>query len=436
MHKLLEQAMAISDQAEAFSCDSVTESVIFDNGKLRDIDTKIQSGTSLRIIKDNKLGFAYTKNLRNRKELLDNCLISLKGRVEAKFDFPLTKTTPKLRTYSASLSKLSNRNLVDECERIYELISSKVKGQCNITASDSIEKVRIINSAGTDTKMRTSEYGIGVSIVYPNSYAAIHRIFAGKAFEKMQEKDLMMMIDLYNKSSRTVDPKGKRMKVLFMPESMYTLTWRLQSATSGAVVYEKQSPISKKIGARLFSTKLTVYNDPLNDRLPGARSVDDEATPCRHFTIVENGVLKNFYYDLCYAQKNKVEPTGHGFKTARWSGETIALKPSPSLQHLHIKTGEVSLEKLIKRMDQGIIVAGALGAHSGNILNGDFSIGLSPGLYVENGEVIGQVKDAMIAGNIYETMQRIIAIENTAHITHAGVFPAILFDDVNVATTN
>jgi PmbA protein len=87
-------------------------------------------------------------------------------------------------------------------------------------------------------------------------------------------------------------------------------------------------------------------------------------------------------------------------------------------------------------MDQGIIVAGALGAHSGNILNGDFSIGLSPGLYVENGEVIGQVKDAMIAGNIYETMQRIIAIENTAHITHAGVFPAILFDDVNVATTN
>ena len=140
MHKLLEQAMAISDRAETFSCDSVTESVMFDNGKLRDIDTKIQSGTSLRIIKDNKLGFAYTKNLRNRKELLDNCLISLKGRVEAKFDFPLTKATPKLKTYSSSLSKLSNRNLIDECKRIYELISSKVRGQCNITASNSIRK--------------------------------------------------------------------------------------------------------------------------------------------------------------------------------------------------------------------------------------------------------------------------------------------------------
>lgn len=436
MRRLLEQARTVSDKAEVFSSNSVTDSVIFENGKLRDIDTKVQLGTSLRIIKDNKLGFAYTKNLRNRKELLDNCLASLKGRIEAKFDFPLTRTTPRLRTYSTSLSKLSNRDLVDECQRICELMSSRAKGQCNITAGNSIEKVRIINNAGTDIKMRTSEYAIIVSIVYPNSYTALRRLFTRKAFEKIQEKELTMMIDLYRQSSRIVNPKGKKMKVLFMPESMYTLTWRLQSATNGAAVYEKQSPISNEIGKRLFNRELSIYNDPLNDRLPGARSVDDEATPCRHFPIVENGVLKNFYYDLYYAQKNNVEPTGHGFKTARWSGETIALKPSPSLQHLHIKTGEVSLEQLIESVDQGIIVAGALGAHSGNILNGDFSIGLSPGLYVENGEVIGRVNEAMVAGNIYDIMQRIIGIENTAHTTHAGVFPAILFNDVSVATTN
>lgn len=50
-------------------------------------------------------------------------------------------------------------------------------------------------------------------------------------------------------------------------------------------------------------------------------------------------------------------------------------------------------------------MAGALGAHSGNIPNGDFSIGLSPGLYVENGEIVGHVKDSMVAGNIYEVMK-------------------------------
>ncbi|MGB3342114.1 MAG: metallopeptidase TldD-related protein [bacterium] len=435
MRRLLEQASAISDKAELFSSKKVTNFVVFENGKLKDVDTKVQRGSSLRIIKDNKLGFAYTKNLRKRKALLENCKASLKGQVEANFNFPLTREYPKLRTYSVSLSALSNRDLVEECQRIGTFLKSKIKGQFNITAGDSIERLHIMNSTGTNIRMRTSQYVIVVSFVYPNSYAGLHRLFASKNFRQIQQKELLMMIDLYNRSSGTTKPNTKRMKVLFMPESMYTLTWRLQSATNGAAVYEKQSPLSDKIGEQLFSKELTIYNDPLNDNLPGARSVDDEATPCQHFPIVENGVLSNFYYDLYYAQKSKAKPSGHGFKTARWSGETIALKPSPSLQHLHIQPGKKTFRQLIENMDQGIVVGGALGAHSGNMINGDFSIGLSPGLYVKNGEVIGRVKDTMVAGNIYETMQKIIAIEDTIHITHDGVFPAILFDDVSVATS-
>ncbi len=435
MRRLLEQARMISDKAELLSSRKVTNFVVFENGKLKNIDTKVQLGSSLRMIKDNKLGFAYTKNLRKRQELLENCKVSLKGQVDANFNFPLTKEYPKLRTYSVSLSALSNRDLVEECQRIGTFLRSKINGQFNITAGDSIERLHIMNSTGTDIRMRASQYVIAISLVYPNSYAALRRLFASKNFKQIQKKDLMMMIELYNQSSGTTKPDTKRLKVLFMPESMHTLTWRLQSATNGAAVYEKQSPLSDKLGEKLFSKELTLYNDPLNDDLPGARSVDDEATPCQYFPIVKNGVLSNFYYDLYYAQKSKAAPSGHGFKTAPWSDEAIALKPSPSLQHLHIKHGKKSFRQLIENMDKGIIVGGALGAHSGNIINGDFSIGLSPGLYVKNGEVIGRVKDAMVAGNIYETLQKIIAIEDTVHTTHTGVFPAILFDDVSVAAS-
>jgi len=435
MRRLLQMTSTISDRSEIFSSKKVTNFVLFENGKLKNIDTDLQHGYSLRIIKDNKIGFAYTKNLRKRKELLDNCLASLKGQVEANFNFPLTKEYPKLTTYSASLNVQSNRDLVEEGQRICSFLRPRINGQFNITAGNSIERLRIMNSTGTDIRMRTSQYVIALSFVYPNSYAALRRLFACTDFKQIQRHELMMMIDLYNHSSKTVKPNTKRMKVIFMPESMHTFTWRLQSATNGAAVYEKQSPVSDRLGEKLFAKELTVYNDPLNDAMPGARSVDDEATLCRNFPIVTNGVLTNFYYDLYYAEKSKVKPTGHGFKNAQWSGEAISLKPSPSLQHLHIQTGKESLNKLIEKMDEGIIVGGALGAHSGNIVNGDYSIGLSPGLYVKNGEVIGRVKDTMIAGNIYNTMKKIIAIEDTAHLTHTGVFPAILFDDVSVATS-
>ena len=257
-------------------------------------------------------------------------------------------------------------------------------------------------------------------------------------FELPVTRDLAQLVnfisDIYNKSLQEASPRGGKMKVLFLPDTIYGLIWRLQSATNGKNIYEKKSPVSEKLGQEIFNRQLTIYNDPLNDDIPGARSFDDEGTPCRYFPVIENGVLKNFYYDLHYADKLKASPTGHGFRSAMWGGDAITIKLTPSLGHLFIKPGDKSLLELIGSMDRGIIIAGVLGAHSGNIPNGDFSMGLSPGLYVENGEIVGNVKDAMVAGNIYEVMKNVLAIEDTLYPAMMGTFPAILFDNVSVAT--
>jgi len=120
-------------------------------------------------------------------------------------------------------------------------------------------------------------------------------------------------------------------------------------------------------------------------------------------------------------------PTGNGFRSDTTN------QPAPALEHLTILPGDKSFAELIGMMNKGIIVGGAMGAHSGNILNGDYSIGLAPGIYVENGAIVGRVKDAMMAGNVYETMRNVVAIEDTVGSTLMGRFPAILFDDVKVA---
>jgi len=110
------------------------------------------------------------------------------------------------------------------------------------------------------------------------------------------------------------------------------------------------------------------------------------------------------------------------------------LKPSPNLDHLRMDPGNNSLAEMISSMDKGIILSGAMGAHSGNIPNGDYSVGVSPGLYVENGKIVGRVKDAMVAGNIYETLKNVISVENKIHPGWGGDYPAILCDKVSVST--
>lgn len=434
MEKLMKIARKVSDKVEIYSLGETKNSITFENAKLKDIDSKFQSGISLRIIKNEKLGFAYTKNLIDREEFVQNAFNSLKGGVEAKFDLPLTRNLSKLHTYDPSIENLTNTEMVNECNRICEILAPKTNGQINLYAGCGIAKVRLMNSNGTDLSTDTSYYYTYTSIMYPGGYSSISREAIYKKFEKTPDDYLNFVLNTYNSSAKEANPKGGRMKVLFLPETMYVLMWRLWFATSGKSIYEKQSPISEKLGEKIFSEKLTIYNDPLNDKIPGARSFDDESIPCQCFPIVENGILKNFYYDLNYANKMGTKSTGHGFRSAVWGGDAIAINPTPFLNHLFIKPGEKSFSKLIESIDRGVIVAGALGAHSGNIPNGDFSIGLNPALYVENGKIVGFVKDSMAAGNIYEVMKNVIAIEDTFHAAFGGTFPAVLFDNVSVVT--
>jgi PmbA protein len=426
MERLLEMARKVSDKAEVYSVEGRGDGISFEDAHLKDVESSIQSGISLRIIRSDTLGFAYTSNLTNREELIRNALDSLKGGVEGLFDLPLTRNLPVLDTYDRSVEALANSAMVEECERVCDLLSQRTKGQINISAHRSMRNVRVMNSSGTDLSVKSSAYVLNAQILYAYSSASMNRPLVAKTFRKAPDAHLDYLVSAYNKSAKEIIPGGKKMKVLFLPETMYVLTWRLQSATSGVSIYQNISPVAGEKGARLFDEKLSLFNNPLDDSIPGARTFDDEGTPCSLFPVIEKGVLKNFYYDLCFARKLKTSPKGHGFRGS------ISSKPLPALNHLYISPGNTSFDGLIRAIDHGIIVAGALGAHSGNIPNGDFSIGVSPALYINSGEIAGHVKDVMVAGNIYDVLRNIVEIEDTVHPSFGGNFPAILFDNVSV----
>ena len=433
MERLLEIAGKAADQAEVYFLEHQSDQIQFENGRLKEIESKMQSGLSLRIIKDACLGFAYTKNLLNPEDLLRQAMASLKGKVEAPFDFPSGMPLPSLKTNDPHLQEVTNSDLVEEGSRVCAYLASRAEGQVNVSIQRDRQQIRLQNSRGLDQILISSSYFLNASMLFPGSQAGLDRPILEIGFRPFPEEKLDLLQKLFNLSLTEIRPKPGKMKVLFFPETLYALIWRIQAAANGKNIYEKTSPFLGKIGGTLFDSAISLYDDPLNDQRPQARGFDDEGTPCRLFPIVEQGVVKNVYYDLFYAGKMKGSPTGHGYKSAMWGGEPIALKPRPALEYLYLKPGEKSFWDLVKSMDRGVLVAGVLGAHSGNILNGDFSIGLAPAIYVEKGEIVGRVKDAMAAGNIYETLKEVVALEDTAHPTYGGTFPALLLDQVSVA---
>ncbi len=434
MEQLLELASKVCDGAEVYSIEHNHNSVSFKNAKLHDVDSYFQSGFSLRIVKNRKLGFAYTRNLIDREEVVRNALDSLKGGVSAEYEFPFTRMVPQLQTFDSSLERTSTRDLVDECGRVCEVLASKTDGEISANSFTYTKKIRILNSSGTDVSSKAGVFGVFAGSSFPGSASGIWRLSVAKKFRRMGDDLVGEIAEVYNKSRDVVEPKGGRMKVMFMPNSAAAIEWRILSGTSSKSVYEKTSPVADKLGQKIFDERFTLVDDPLNDEYPGARAFDDEGVACSPLCIVEEGVLRNIFYDLDYASKLGAGSTGHGYKTAQWGGDPISIRPTPTLSHVYIAPGGDSFWDLIRSIDRGLVMEGALGAHSGNIPNGDYSVGANPGIYVENGEIVGRVKGAMVAGNIYETLKNVAGVGDTIYYASFGGWaPAILFDGVSVA---
>ncbi len=426
MERLLEAALKKAEAATVYGVvRQTTDRVEFENGQLKTIESGMYSGTALTVVKNGRQGFAYTSNLIDRDGLVQDALAALAGGVEAAGPLPEPVSLPVLDTEAPQSG--GNALLVEESRRIADFLSSRVKGQVNLTTGRDTNEVRLLTSSGVDCRARFTAYFAFASVLYPGSYAGIRRLITAKAFVPFPEPELQFIVDTYNSAQKPVRPVTGRTRVLFLPDAVYALVWRLAAASNAEYLYQRVSPLCDRAGEQLLSEKLTLVDQPLNDRLPGARAFDDEGTPCRDLVLFEKGVFRSFYNDRFYAYKTQTEPTGHGYRG------TVMARPVPKLEHLTIVPGDKPLAELLRLMGTGVVVAGVLGAHSGNILNGDYSVGLAPGLWVEDGRIVGVVKDAMVAGNVYEDLRNVIAVGDTVQDGPMGRFPALLLDNVSFA---
>jgi PmbA protein len=320
--------------------------------------------------------------------------------------------------------------MVADCERIGEHLRAHCDGEVDVFSTRELTGVRLRNTAGFDAATQVSEWTTYAGIRFPGTHASLWKAKVAKGFDPLGDNDLADLAGMHARSGREVRIAPGRMKVMFVPQSMYTLMWRLRAATDGRHVYERVSPLVHKLGDSVFDSQLTIEDRPLDDARPGARAFDDEGTPCADRSIVEEGVLRGYCFDRTYAWRAGVQPTGNGYRSA------IDRPVAGTLRHLRVLPGRHSTAELLSEMGRGVVVVGALGAHSGNILHGDYSIGLAPGLYVEGGEIVGRVKDAMLAGNIYETMRNVVAVGSELEPGESGWYPPIVFDDVRVSVAS
>ncbi len=186
-----------------------------------------------------------------------------------------------------------------------------------------------------------------------------------------------------------------------------SLIGALQGPMSGSNLQQKNSCLEGKLGEQVFSELLTVKEDPFIKGALGSGLYDADGFPCRKRTIIEKGVLKEFFIDWYYSRKLGVEPTG---------GDAT---------NVIFELGERSLDEMIKSLDRGILITGFIGGNS-NSTTGDFSFGIT-GTYVEGGKLIKPINEMNISGNILEFWKQLSEVGNDPYEYSSLMRPSMTF---------
>ena len=220
-------------------------------------------------------------------------------------------------------------------------------------------------------------------------------------------------------ATRTLDLLGaKKIKTETMPiiienQNVPRILGGLLSAMSGRSIQQKQSFLADKKGQKIASERLTLIDDPLLVGGLSSRPFDGDGFAAKKRTLIESGVLKDFFVDWYYSRKLSWEPT---------TGDS---------SNLVIPPGTRSVKEIMKDLGRGILITGFIGGNS-NSTTGDSSVGIIGRLF-EKGEPVQAVAEMNIAGNHLEFWKKLAEAANDPWPYSSMRTPSLVFTDVVVS---
>ncbi|MFQ3679340.1 MAG: TldD/PmbA family protein [Pseudanabaenaceae cyanobacterium] len=193
--------------------------------------------------------------------------------------------------------------------------------------------------------------------------------------------------------SQTLSPMPTGiLPVLLSPNAVAWWLTPVLAALDAEGVQLGVSPWGDRRGMAVGAPSLTLYQQPsARHGLP----FDEEGTPTQPFAWIEGGVLQGFYGDRRHVQAIGESPRGNGFRNGG--------VPAPELFHVLIAPGTHTAQTL--STGAALWVEAVLGEDPEP--GGDFAVSLELAFRLEDGAIVGRVKDGILAGNVLELLPHV-----------------------------
>ena len=177
---------------------------------------------------------------------------------------------------------------------------------------------------------------------------------------------------------------------------------------SADAVQRGRSLFAGKLGEEIAAPHLRLADDATDpDGLAGA-PFDGEGSPSRRTPLIDDGRLATYLYDARTARKDARATTA---SATRGSYRT---PPSVGTSNLVLDPGDATLEELVRRAGDGLLVTDVAGLHSGvNPVSGTFSVGAT-GRLIEGGEPAAAAREITIASDLVSMLKAVQAVGSEA----------------------
>jgi len=405
----------------------------FETGRLKETALREEAGLNLRVVAEGRVGFAGTTDLAAAdalRDLVDRALASAGQGEVCDLAWPAAAQLAPVRSFDDAAAGLDVAALAALGRRVVERLQ-RPGWQVGASVDRYVETTDFANSAGQSFGGRSTAVGVSAEVtrVAGDDVLLAYDDVTATGAPSDVELDAVAarIVTRMERAERVVEPPEGKLPVLFTPTGSAALLLPLRQALSGKTVLQGISPLGGKVGERVFDSGFDLVDDPLLDGRTASRPADDEGVPSRRLPLVEGGVVRAFAYDLETAARAGVASTGHGRRG------TFG-KPGISFSNLVMRLGEADEAALLAEVGHGLVVEDLIGVGQGNVISGAFSHPVALAYRVDGGEITGRVKDAAVAGNAYELLERIRMVGRDGKwIGGSRLVPPIVLDAVNVA---
>ena len=388
-------------------------SILMKDGNVDEINTGMSLGARIRVLNNGAWGFAYTTDLSKIDEITETALKlskSLKGDVKlSEREIIKDKIEVDVKIPFKDVSIEEKKDIMKEANdaaTIYKVNSTTV------SYSDSEVNELFMNSEGSEIQVKTDRVrmALNASATDGEIIQFGHGSLGGvKGFEVISEVDIEEFgRNIGEKAVRLLDAKpapSGQFPVIADPELTGVLIHEaLGHATEGDLILQNDSILKGKIGEKIASDIVNIFDDASRKDGFGYYPYDVEGVKTKPNQLVKNGELISLLNSRETASKLGMESSGN-------ARSIIADQPIVRMSNTYLQPGDNTFEELIEDLPNGMYLKGSRGGQV-DTGKGIFQFNAAEGYLIENGEITTPLRDVSLSGNILETLKNIDAIGN------------------------